>query len=116
MPDIAEFTELGDYLDMPIRTYSSGMVLRLTFAVATCIEPEILLMDEWIVAGDTHFLNKAHARIDSFLNKASVLVLASHSLETCSTWCNKGLWLDRGEVRALGPISDVIAAYQSVSA
>ncbi len=112
LPDIAEFTELGDYLDMPVRTYSSGMVLRLTFAVATCIEPEILLMDEWIVAGDAHFLNRAHARIDSFLNKASVLVLASHNLETCATWCNKGLWLDRGEVRALGPVSDVIAAYQ----
>lgn len=112
LPDIAEFTELGDYLDMPVRTYSSGMVLRLTFAVATCIEPEILLMDEWIVAGDAHFLTKAHARIDSFLNKASVLVLASHNLETCTTWCNKGLWLERGEVRALGPVSDVIAAYQ----
>jgi ABC-2 type transport system ATP-binding protein/lipopolysaccharide transport system ATP-binding protein len=113
LPGIAEFTELGDYLDMPVRTYSSGMTLRLTFAVATCFEPEILLMDEWIVAGDAHFMAKAHARIDSFLQKASVLVLASHNLDICRTWCNKGLWMERGQVRALGPVSDVIAAYQA---
>jgi ABC-2 type transport system ATP-binding protein/lipopolysaccharide transport system ATP-binding protein len=112
LPGIAEFTELGDYLDMPVRTYSSGMTLRLTFAVATCFEPEILLMDEWIVAGDAHFMAKAHARIDSFLQKASVLVLASHNLDICRKWCNKGLWMERGQVRALGPVSDVIAAYQ----
>ncbi|MCF2523882.1 ABC transporter ATP-binding protein [Bradyrhizobium sp. G127] len=112
LPDIAEFTELGEYLDMPVRTYSSGMTLRLTFAVATCFEPEILLMDEWILAGDAHFMAKAHVRIESFLRKASVLVLASHNLEICRTWCNKGLWMERGRVRALGPVSDVIAAYQ----
>lgn len=115
LPNIAEFTELGDYLDMPVRTYSSGMTLRLTFAVATCFEPEILLMDEWIVAGDAHFMTKARERIDSFLKKASVLVLASHSLEICRKWCNKGLWLDQGRVRALGPVADVIAEYQAAS-
>lgn len=115
LPGIAEFTELGDYLDMPVRTYSSGMILRLTFAVATCFEPEILLMDEWIVAGDAHFMAKAHERIDSFLKKASVLVLASHSLEICKKWCNKGLWLDQGQVRAYGPVADVITAYQAAS-
>jgi len=115
LPGIAEFTELGDYLDMPVRTYSSGMTLRLTFAVATCFEPEILLMDEWIVAGDAQFMTKAQERIDSFLRKASVLVLASHSLEICRKWCNKGLWLDRGQVRAHGPVDEVIAAYQAPS-
>jgi ABC-2 type transport system ATP-binding protein/lipopolysaccharide transport system ATP-binding protein len=113
LPGIAEFTELGDYLDMPVRTYSSGMTLRLTFAVATCFEPEVLLMDEWIVAGDANFLNKAHERINSFVQKASVLVLASHRLDICRTWCNKGLWMERGQVRLLGPISDVIEAYQN---
>ncbi len=77
LPEIAEFTELEEYLDMPVRVYSSGMMLRLTFAVATCFEPEILLMDEWIQAGDARFINKAKARIDSFVDKASVLVLAS---------------------------------------
>ena len=96
---------------MPVRTYSSGMVLRLNFAVATCFEPEILLMDEWIVAGDEHFMAKAEKRIDSFVNKASILVLASHSMEICERWCNKGVWMDGGQIRQQGDIRDVIAAY-----
>jgi ABC-type polysaccharide/polyol phosphate transport system ATPase subunit len=115
LPEIAEFTELGDYLDVPVRTYSSGMILRLTFAVATCFEPEILLMDEWILAGDAHFMAKAQARIDSFVQKASVLVLASHNLEICRKWCSKGLWLEHGKIRAFGTISNVINAYNATS-
>ena len=113
LPMIVDFTELGDYLDMPVRTYSSGMLLRLTFAVATCFEPEILLMDEWILAGDAHFMTKARERVDSFIKKASVLVLASHNLDVCRRWCNKGLWMDRGGVMAFGPVQDIIAAYQA---
>lgn len=114
LPHIVDFTELGDYLDMPVRTYSSGMVLRLTFAVATCYQPEVLLMDEWILAGDAHFLTKARERINSFVEKASVLVLASHNLEVCRRWCNKAIWMDRGSVKAFGPVEDVIADYQAV--
>src|SRR6202011_1090291 len=79
LPDIVEFTELGDYLDIPVRTYSSGMMTRLTFAVATCFAPEILLMDEWIVAGDAHFISRAELRIQRFVERASVMVLASHN-------------------------------------
>ncbi|MDR3466427.1 MAG: ABC transporter ATP-binding protein [Xanthobacteraceae bacterium] len=116
LPDIAEFTELGDYLEMPVRTYSSGMMLRLTFAVATCFEPEILLMDEWILAGDAHFMARARARIDAFVAKANVLVLASHNLDVCRKWCNKGVWLQRGEIRAIGEIEDVIDEYSAASA
>jgi len=111
LPDIAAFTELGDYLDMPVRTYSSGMMLRLTFAVATCFEPEILLMDEWILAGDAHFMDKARARIDAFVEKASVLVLASHNLDVCRRWCNKGVWLQGGKVMAFGAIDHAIESY-----
>ena len=110
--EIAEFTELGDYLDMPVRTYSAGMILRLSFAVATCFEPEILLMDELILAGDAHFLSKAEVRIQSFIERASVLVLASHSLELTKRWCNKGIWLDQGRIREFGPIEPVIEKYQ----
>src|SRR6266702_914127 len=99
LPEIVEFTELGDYLDIPVRTYSSGMILRLSFAVATCFEPEILLMDEWILAGDAHFMDKAEARIRSFVERATVMVLASHNLELCSRWCTRGIWLDRGCIR-----------------
>ncbi len=113
LPVIVDFTELGDYLDMPVRTYSSGMVLRLTFAVATCYKPEILLMDEWILAGDAHFMAKARERIDSFIENASVLVLASHNVEVCRRWCNKGLWMDRGGIMAFGPVEEVIEAYQT---
>jgi ABC-type polysaccharide/polyol phosphate transport system ATPase subunit len=116
LPEIAAFTELGDFLEMPVRTYSSGMTLRLTFAVATCFEPEILLMDEWILAGDAHFKTKAHARIETFVQRANVLVLASHDLEVCREWCNRGLWLEQGRVKELGPIADVIDNYNAVYA
>ncbi|MCX7318426.1 MAG: ABC transporter ATP-binding protein [Hyphomicrobiales bacterium] len=113
MADITEFTELGDYLDIPVRTYSSGMMSRLTFAVATCFEPEILLMDEWIVAGDANFLAKAQNRIEGFVRKAGILVLASHSTEICRQWCNKGVWMARGEVKMVGDLEDVLTAYNS---
>jgi ABC-2 type transport system ATP-binding protein/lipopolysaccharide transport system ATP-binding protein len=115
IPEIAEFTELGDYLDMPVRTYSSGMMLRLGFAVATCFEPEILLMDEWMLAGDAHFMAKAQLRIQGFVERASVLVLASHNLDLCSRWCTKALWLEQGQVRAQGPIEEVIGEYRRSS-
>jgi ABC-2 type transport system ATP-binding protein/lipopolysaccharide transport system ATP-binding protein len=109
--DIVEFTELGDYLDIPVRTYSAGMMTRLTFAVATCFAPEILLMDEWIMAGDAGFLIKAQNRIESFVSQASILMLASHNLDTCRRFCNKGVWLDQGMVKAEGPIDEVLDAY-----
>jgi ABC-type polysaccharide/polyol phosphate transport system ATPase subunit len=112
MDEIVEFTELGDYLDIPVRTYSAGMLTRLTFAVATCYAPEILLMDEWILAGDAGFLSKAQHRIESFVGKASIIVLASHNLETCRRWCNKAIWIERGEVRMSGEIETVLADFK----
>jgi ABC-2 type transport system ATP-binding protein/lipopolysaccharide transport system ATP-binding protein len=108
LPDIAEFTELGDYLDVPVRTYSSGMMARLTFAVATCFSPEILLMDEWIMAGDAGFLAKAQRRIESFVERASILVLASHNTEICRRWCTKAIWMERGQVRMAADIDAVL--------
>ncbi|MBB5047004.1 ABC-2 type transport system ATP-binding protein/lipopolysaccharide transport system ATP-binding protein [Rhodopseudomonas rhenobacensis] len=111
IPDIIEFTELGDYLNLPVRTYSSGMMTRLTFAVATCFAPEVLLMDEWIMAGDATFLTKAKNRIQSFVAKASILVLASHSLETCRRFCNLAIWMDQGRIKASGPINEILDAY-----
>jgi ABC-2 type transport system ATP-binding protein/lipopolysaccharide transport system ATP-binding protein len=115
MADIAEFTELGDYLDIPVRTYSSGMMTRLTFAVATCFSPEILLMDEWILAGDAGFLAKAQHRVEAFVEQAGILVLASHSTEICRRWCNKGVWMERGEVKMAADISAVLDSYNSVA-
>lgn len=113
MEDIISFTELGDYLDIPVRTYSSGMMTRLTFAVATCFAPEILLMDEWIMAGDASFIARARQRAERFVAKASILVLASHSAETCRQFCNKALWMDQGQIRMSGLLDDVLKAYES---
>jgi len=113
LPEIAEFTGLNEYLDMPVRTYSAGMMLRLTFAVATCFEPEVLLMDEWIVAGDASFITQARQRIAKFIDKAAVLVLASHDLAICQQWCTKGLWLDQGRIKQFGAIDEVVHAYQA---
>jgi ABC-type polysaccharide/polyol phosphate transport system ATPase subunit len=111
MPEIAEFTELGDYLDVPVRTYSSGMLARLTFAIATCFTPEILLLDEWILAGDATFLSKAERRLAAFIEKTSIVVLASHNAEVCKRWCSKGLWLDRGTIVAQGDIQFILEEY-----
>jgi ABC-type polysaccharide/polyol phosphate transport system ATPase subunit len=111
MQDIIDFTELGDYLDIPVRTYSSGMMTRLTFAVATCFAPEILLMDEWIMAGDAGFISKAEHRIQRFVEKASIMVLASHSQAICRRFCNRGIWMETGQVRAIGPIDDILDQY-----
>jgi ABC-type polysaccharide/polyol phosphate transport system ATPase subunit len=111
--EIADFTELGPYLDMPVRTYSSGMMVRLGFAVSTCIPPEILLMDEWIAAGDASFLDKAQKRMQEFVGGSNIVVLASHSLPLLQEWCNRAILLDHGHMTATGAVEDVIGAYQS---
>ncbi len=109
---IADFTELGDYLHMPVRTYSSGMMMRLTFAVSTCFVPEIVLMDEWILAADLHFMSKAQKRIEEFIQKSSIFVLATHNLDLLRQLCTKALWLHNGHARAFGPVDEVIDAYR----
>jgi len=109
---IDEIAELGPYLDMPARTYSSGMMVRLGFAVSTCIHPEIPLMDEWLSAGDARFLAKAQQRMEKFVGSSSILVLASHSQDLLRKWCNRGLLLREGRVVTYGSIDDVIAAYR----
>ena len=113
LTDIAAFTELGDYLAMPVRTYSTGMVVRLAFAVCTSIEPEIMLMDEWIGAGDVAFLEKAKARLDDFIGRAGILVVASHSPALLEANCNKGVLMHAGRIEAFGPISDILHTYEN---
>jgi ABC-type polysaccharide/polyol phosphate transport system ATPase subunit len=110
--EIAEFTELGHYLDMPVRTYSSGMMIRLAFAIATCVPPDILIMDEWLTAGDAKFLEKAQHRIEGFVRASSILVLASHSMGLVEQWCNRGILLDHGQVAAMGSVKEATAAYR----
>ena len=109
--EIAEFTELGDYLAMPAHTYSAGMRLRLGFAVCTCFEPEILLMDEWLGVGDRTFVEKARRRVDEFVERAGILVLASQNTALLKRVCEKGVLLEGGRVKATGPIDDVVESY-----
>jgi ABC-type polysaccharide/polyol phosphate transport system ATPase subunit len=109
--DIAEFTELDQYLDMPVRTYSTGMMVRLAFAITTCIRREILIMDEWLNAGDARFLEKAERRIEEFVRDSSILVLASHSKKIIEEWCTRGVLLDQGHVLEIGPVNEVLATY-----
>jgi lipopolysaccharide transport system ATP-binding protein len=111
LDEIAEFTELGDYLAMPLRTYSSGMQMRLAFAVATSIDPEIILMDEWIGVGDAHFMEKADQRLSEFVQRAGLLVLASHSPDLIRKNCNRGLMLSHGKVVCTGTSEEVLAVY-----
>jgi ABC-type polysaccharide/polyol phosphate transport system ATPase subunit len=113
---IAEFTELGDFLNMPVRYYSAGMLVRLAFAIATTIEPEILLVDEVLSVGDLAFQEKARSRMKEMMAKADLIVCVSHDLKSLERVCERGVWLDHGRLRADGPIEDVIAAYvQSTS-
>lgn len=111
--EIAEFTELGDYLAMPVRTYSSGMVLRLAFGISTSVTPEILIMDEFFAVGDASFIQKAQRRLDEIAADARILVLASHSEAMIKTMCNKALWMQAGEPRAFGGTAEVIAQYKA---
>lgn len=112
MADVAEFSELGAFLDLPVRGYSSGMLVRLAFSIATAIEPEILLIDEALGAGDLAFQAKARQRIRQLVAKARILVLVSHSLETVGQLCSTVVWLDQGRIRRQGDPRDVIEAYR----
>jgi ABC-type polysaccharide/polyol phosphate transport system ATPase subunit len=106
MDEIVDFSELGDFIDMPIHSYSAGMAARLAFAIATSFEPEILLMDEWIGAGDRHFQDKAKARLEKMVTKAGIIVLASHSTELVQRVCNRVISLEHGRVTWDGKASE----------
>ena len=109
--DIAEFTELGDYLSMPLRTYSTGMRVRLALGVVTSIDPEILLLDEGIGAVDAAFLDKARDRLHDLVRRSGILVFASHSDDLLIEWCSTAIWLEEGRLRDQGTASDVVARY-----
>ncbi|MEL6826346.1 MAG: ABC transporter ATP-binding protein [Pseudomonadota bacterium] len=107
VPEIIDFSELGEFIDLPLRTYSDGMRMRLLFAAATAFSPEILLLDEWIGAGDARFQRKAAERMNSLVDQAGITVIASHNRQLLRNVCELGIWLDRGVMRAFGPIADV---------
>lgn len=109
--DIADFTDLSDYLDMPVRTYSSGMMLRLNFAVATCFDPDIILMDEWVLAADSSFLGRRSIDFKASSGRQAFSFLRRTIF--LKKWCTTGLWLDQGRITLAGPIDEVVSAYDS---
>jgi ABC-2 type transport system ATP-binding protein/lipopolysaccharide transport system ATP-binding protein len=112
LEDIADFTELGDFLSLPIRTYSAGMRMRLAFAVSTSIEPDILLLDEGIGAGDAAFLNKAKRRMEAFTGKAAIIVLASHSESLIKQMCKTSVLMEHGSVLRVGDTQEILGYYR----
>ncbi|MGO1055775.1 galactan export ABC transporter ATP-binding subunit Wzt/RfbE [Crossiella sp. CA198] len=110
--DIAEFSELGNYLSMPLRTYSTGMRVRLALGVVTSIDPEILLLDEGIGAVDAAFLDKARDRLNDLVKRSGMLVFASHSDEFLKSLCSTAIWVDHGQVREHGPLREVLTHYK----
>ena len=109
--EIVDFAELGDFMEMPVRTYSSGMHLRLAFAVSTVVRPEILLMDEWLSVGDESFKHKAEARLAEMVDATRILVIATHSRELIEKVCNRVIWLEHGQVKMDGSVVEVLPAY-----
>lgn len=106
--DITEFCELGEYIDLPVRTYSTGMLVRLMFGIVTSINSDILLMDEFIGAGDASFFEKAENRLKRFVDKSNTLVVATHSLDVVRKWCNKAIIMKHGRAVAYGEAGAIL--------
>jgi ABC-type polysaccharide/polyol phosphate transport system ATPase subunit len=111
--EVAEFSELGEFLALPIRTYSSGMLLRLAFAVATAVQPEIAIFDELIGVGDAAFAGRAEKRLERMIANANIMFLASHNADSIRRFCNRAIWMAEGQIRMDGRPEDVLAAYHA---
>ncbi len=112
--EIIEFSELGDYIDSPVRTYSSGMYMRLAFSVAINVDAEILLIDEILAVGDQHFQDKCLSKISELGSQGKTIVIVSHAMDTIRDLCDRGVWIYEGEVKADGEINYVVDEYLSV--
>lgn len=108
---IIEFSELGEFADMPVRTYSTGMHLRLAFAVSTILLPEILLMDEWLSVGDKGFIKKAEGRMSELVASTNILIIATHSRDLLLDMCNKAIWLEHGRIKMIGTPAEIAKVY-----
>ncbi|MBX3193961.1 MAG: ABC transporter ATP-binding protein [Microbacteriaceae bacterium] len=111
VPGIVEFSGLGDFIELPMRTYSSGMLLRLAFSISTVLSPDILLMDEWLAVGDAEFQVKAEERLHEVVSRTSILVIASHSATLIKSQCNRVIYLEHGRLVADGKPDDVLPQY-----
>jgi lipopolysaccharide transport system ATP-binding protein len=108
--EVAGFAGLGDFLDVPIRGYSAGMNVRLAFAMATAMTPDILLMDEWFLAGDAEFMKRAEERLSRLVVGADILMIATHDMSIVRKWCTRAIRLEGGRITADGPVEDVLSA------
>ena len=113
MPDIVAFSELGDFIDQPVKTYSTGMAMRLGFSIATQVEPDVLIIDEALSVGDGYFQKKCMDRLLRFVDGGGTLLFCSHAMYYVSSFCQRALWLKGGKVEALGPVADVIRDYEN---
>lgn len=111
--EVVGFADLGDFIEMPVRTYSTGMHLRLAFAVSTLVRPEILLMDEWLSVGDSDFQQKAEDRLATLVDESKILILATHSRELIHQVCNRVIWLEHGRIKRDGSPEQVLSEYFS---
>lgn len=108
---VIEFSELGSYIDLPVKTYSSGMNLRLGFGLITAIDPQILLMDEWFMTGDEGFMLKATHRLENIVKKSQILIISTHSPQILIKWCNRIIWLEQGFLKMDGTPQEVLPVY-----
>lgn len=113
LEEIAQFSGLGEFLDVPVRCYSSGMLLRLAFATSTAVDPQILLLDEVMAAGDAAFIDSARHRMNDLMERASIVVFATHNLEVLPRFCERTILLDHGKIIADGPTPQVVQAYKT---
>lgn len=107
--EVEDFAALGDFFDVPIRTYSAGMSIRLAFAVATAMQPQVLLMDEWLLAGDAAFMDKAGKRLERLVGRAEIMVIATHDIGVVRRWCNRAIRMEGGMIIADGGVEEVLA-------
>jgi lipopolysaccharide transport system ATP-binding protein len=109
--EIIDFSELGDYINLPVRIYSSGMLLRLAFSVSTSITADILIMDEWLSVGDGAFADRASARLSGLVDESEILIIASHDRDLIEKTCNKVVWLEHGHIKKIGATREITTEY-----
>jgi len=112
LPEITEFAELGAFIDSPLRTYSSGMIARLGFSVATTWRPEILILDEVLYVGDEAFRHKCQLRMEKYRNEGATTLLVTHDSSTVKSLCSRAVWLDHGQIKAVGSSQEIVALYR----
>jgi homopolymeric O-antigen transport system ATP-binding protein len=111
--EIAEFSGLGEFMKMPVKTYSAGMAARLAFAISTTVEPDILLVDEGVGAGDSAFMEKAYARLEKLIERTRILILSSHDTKLVRRWCTKAVLLEKGRNVNVGSVNEILKKYEA---